>query len=88
MEVEEGGQRSTRSIAFIVPLELDCEEADAVSQTDERDDSCEGTAEEAVPSDYSEEVPSDFPAEASFELRKRVSWATANKRSPESFRQQ
>ena len=70
-EVEEGGQRSTRSVAFIVPLELDCEEADTVNQPDERDNFSEGTiAEEAVPSDSTvatEAVPSDstIAAEAS-----------------------
>ena len=66
VEVEEGGQRSTLSEAYIVPLELDCEEADAVNQPDERDDFSEGTvAPEAVPSDSpvaQEAVPSDSPA--------------------------
>ena len=52
MEVEEGGQKSMHSIAYIVPLELDCEEADAVNQTDERDNTHEGAAEEAVPSNF------------------------------------
>ena len=65
VEVEEGGQRSMCSIAYIVPLKFDCEEADAVNQPDERDDSSEGVVEAAVPSDYSAEeaVPSDYPAE-------------------------
>ena len=35
VEVEDGGQRSTRSVTFIVPLELDCEEAEAIPATEE-----------------------------------------------------
>ena len=60
-KVEEGGQRSTRSVAFIVPLRLDCKEADAVTQTDERNDSyVEG--EEEVAADHPQSpVPSDIP---------------------------
>ena len=66
MEVEEWGQRTTRSVAYIVPLELDCEESDAVNQPDERDNSSEGVVEEAVPSDYpvvEEAVPSNYQSE-------------------------
>ena len=63
VEVEEGGQRSMCSVAYIVPLELDCKEADAVNQPDERNIFSEGTvAAEAVPSDSpvaAEAVPSD-----------------------------
>ena len=74
VEVEEGGQRSTHSVDFIVLLELDCEEADTVNQLDERDDFSEGivaeeavtsystVAEEAVPGNSTvaeEAVPSD-----------------------------
>ena len=33
------GQRSMHSVAYVALLELDCEEADAVNQPDERDDS-------------------------------------------------
>ena len=64
MEVGEGvGQRSTRSIAYIVPVEFDCEEANAVNQPDERDDFSEGTVAKAVLSDSpaEEAVPSDSP---------------------------
>ena len=78
-EVEEGGQRSTRFVASIVPLELGCEETGTVNQPDEGDDFSEGivaaeavasdstVAEEAVPnaSTLAEEaVPSDSTAAA------------------------
>ena len=31
----EGGQRSTCSVTFIIPLELDCGETDAIIETEE-----------------------------------------------------
>ena len=39
--MEEGGQRSTYSVTFIVPFELDCEEAEAVPAVEERNQNAE-----------------------------------------------
>ena len=41
VEVEEGIQRSTRSVTFIFPLELDCEETEAIPETGERNTDAE-----------------------------------------------
>ena len=60
VEVEEGGQRSTLSVAFIVPLELDCEEADAVTQTEERGNSIVEEEEEATAGQPLSPVTSDI----------------------------
>ena len=49
--MEEGGQRSTRSIAFIVPLELDCDDNEAIGQNDERDDNVVENREEVAATD-------------------------------------
>ena len=65
VEVKEGGQKSTRSVAFIFPLELDCVEADAVTQTDERDNSyVEGKEEEVAADKPPSPVPNDRPDES------------------------
>ena len=59
----EGGQRSTRSVAFIVLLKLDSKEADTATQTDERDNSYverEGVVTDQPPSP----VPSNHPDES------------------------
>ena len=55
-----GRQRSTRSVAYIIPLELDCEEADAVNQTDERDDSYVEGEEEVATELPQSPVPSNI----------------------------
>ena len=74
VEVEEGDQRSTRPVADLVPLELDCDEAEAVNPTEERDNSREGEAVDFNPHvevlsyfNPEAEVPSDFNLEAATE---------------------
>ena len=60
VEVEEGGQRSMHSVAFIVPLELDCKEAEAITPYEERDDYTEGEEEEEAAEITPSPVPSDI----------------------------
>ena len=60
VEVEEGGQRSTHSVAFIVPLELDGEEAEAITSVHERDNYAEGEEEEEAAAFTPSPVPSDI----------------------------
>ena len=46
IEVEEGGQKSIRSVTFIIPLELDCNEATAIFATEEGNPEAEGEIDE------------------------------------------
>ena len=46
--MEEGGQISTHFVAFTVPLELDCNEAKAITQAEEREDTIVDEEEETA----------------------------------------